>query len=394
MAPVTSRMPSPIFADKTDATFTACVEVLAKSISMVQWGLYDIEQGEQNSFSSFRKCLLVKPNKLQNAVAFWKYMERCRWVYGNAYAYIHWADNGTLQELIPLDPRYMKIYINDTKELEDVELIYEYKDNKRSIRFLPDEILHFKANSQNGIIGIPTAEVLSQVIEENALADSYMNEIFKNGFSGVMTLSYVSDLNTTRRKELIEQVKKILSSQGARMLAIPNDVTAQVLGNATIDSSYTSLRERGNKEIAGYFGVPLFMLNQADGNGTSAMTSAQSVAFYNSTIAPIVKEYATEMTAKFLTDSQIRKGTHFENADINGFTLLSASERIDNYVRLASAGILTVNETRKELGFIKYKDENNSGDLLYRNGAFTSGMNGDHDFKPEKQPDPSSKPAE
>ena len=67
----------------------------------------------------------------------------------------------------------------------------------------------------------------------------------------------------------------------------------------------------------------------------------------------------------------------FDNADMSGFGVLDANERTDNYVKLAAGGILTVNEVRKELGYAPYQDEFDSGNKLYRNGAFTSGDNGD-----------------
>lgn len=38
---------------------------------------------------------------------------------------------------------------------------------------------------------------------------------------------------------------------------------------------------------------------------------------------------------------------------------------------------MTVNEVRGEMGYPRYIDDINSGDLLYRNGAFTSADNGD-----------------
>ena len=73
----------------------------------------------------------------------------------------------------------------------------------------------------------------------------------------------------------------------------------------------------------------------------------------------------------------ILKGVHFEDDDISGFGMLPAETKVKVLTQLAAAGILTVNESRAELGFERYEDETNSGDKLYRNGAFTSADNGD-----------------
>lgn len=360
-----------------DVTIEACAKILADSISAVDFGYYKGNDKIKNN--PFYSCIEVKPNFWQNASEFWYLMERNRIICGNAYAYIKHNKAGNLEQLIPLNPSYMTVYINNTQEVTEAKIIYEYRDPERGDVFtmLPDEILHLKANTVNGIIGVPTASVLSSIIQENDLAASYLQEIYNNGYSGVMVLSYVSDLSVEKRKALLSQVKEVLQSQGSRMLAIPNNIEAKILGPTNIDPSYLNLRDRGVRKIAGYLGIPLFLLNEEANTGTSAMTSAQASAFYSTTLKPIIKQYCNELTAKLLTTKQINDGYRFDDNDLFGFGYLSANERTDNFAKLVAAGILTVNEVRGEMGYPKYIDNINSGDLLYRNGAFTSADNGD-----------------
>lgn len=360
-----------------DVTIEACAKILADSISAVDFGYYKGNDKIKNN--PFYSCLEVKTNSWQNSSEFWYLMERNRIICGNAYAYIKHNKAGNLEQLIPLNPSYMTVYINNTQEITEAKIIYEYRDPERGDVFtmLPDEVLHLKANTVNGIIGVPTASVLSSIIQENDLAASYLQEIYNNGYSGVMVLSYVSDLSVEKRKALLAQVKEVLNSQGSRMLAIPNNIEAKILGPTNIDPSYLNLRDRGVRKIAGYLGIPLFLLNEEANTGTSAMTSAQASAFYASTLRPIIKQYCCELTAKLLTTKQIADGYRFDDADIFGFGYLSANERTDNFAKLVAAGILTVNEVRGEMGYPRYVDNINSGDLLYRNGAFTSADNGD-----------------
>lgn len=364
-------------AKSQDVTVEACAKILADSISAVDFGFY--KNNDKILKNPYYTCLEVKPNDWQNSSEFWYTMERNRIVTGNAYAYIKHNKAGNLEQLIPLNPLYMTVYINNTQEVTEAKIIYEYRDPERGDVFtmLPDEVLHVKANTVNGIIGVPTSTVLSSIIQENDLAASYLQEIYNNGYSGVMVLSYVSDLSVEKRKALLNQVKEVLQSQGSRMLAIPNNIEAKILGPTNIDPSYLNLRDRGVRKIAGYLGIPLFLLNEEANTGTSAMTSAQASAFYASTLRPIIKQYCCELTAKLLTTKQINDGYRFDDADIFGFGYLSANERTDNFAKLVAAGILTVNEVRGEMGYPRYIDDINSGDLLYRNGAFTAADNGD-----------------
>lgn len=317
-------------AKSQDVTVEACAKILADSISAVDFGYYKGNDKIKNN--PFYSCIEVKPNFWQNASEFWYLMERNRIICGNAYAYIKHNKAGSLDQLIPLNPLYMTVYINNTQEVTEAKIIYEYRDPERGDVFtmLPDEVLHLKANTTNGIMGVPTASVLSSIIEENDLAASYLQEIYNNGYSGVMVLSYVSDLSVEKRKALLSQVKEVLQSQGSRMLAIPNNIEAKILGPTNIDPSYLNLRDRGVRKIAGYLGIPLFLLNEEASTGTSAMTSAQASAFYASTLRPIIKQYCCELTAKLLTTKQINDGYRFDDADIFGFGYLSANERTDN----------------------------------------------------------------
>lgn len=360
-----------------DNTINICAKILADAISNIQFGLYDLNNKRQND-SSYRVALNIRANKYQNSIEFWKLMEQNRIIYGNAFAYVDWLGD-TVKELIPLIPYNMKVYVNNTEDWLHEDLIYEYIDkNGKTYTFLPDELIHLKANSQNGLAGLPTASILSEIVEENNVATGYINEIYKNGYAGVMTLSYTSDLSVAKRKELVNQIKEIIEHQGSRMLAIPTGMDAKVQGGSGIDGkTYIDLRDAGVKKIASYLGIPLFLLGLGDNAGSSAMTTAQEQAFYNQTLKPIIRQYAAELTSKLISNRDILKGVHFEDDDISGFGMLPAETKVKVLTQLAAAGILTVNESRAELGFERYEDETNSGDKLYRNGAFTSADNGD-----------------
>ena len=361
---------------ENDIVYQSCIKILANAISSINFALYKDNEKVANNFY---RVLSVKPNLWQNAAEFWYHMETMRNKKGNAYAYIQHDRMGNLDSLIPLDPSNMRVYINNTEEFMNAKIIYEYLDSERGKTYtlLPDEILHFKANSLNGILGVAGYDVLYESLRSNNVINGYMEEIANNGFSGVMTLTYTSDLSVEKRKKLLEQVKEILNSQGSRMLAIPAGIEAKVIGPSNIDSSYVNLLDKNNRKIAGFMGIPLFMLGEEGSSGTSALTSAQAAAFYSATLKPIIKQYCNELTSKLLTNKQINEHYYFDDEDIAGFNYLSSNERTDNYAKLVAAGILTVNEVRAELGFTRYEDDINSGDLLYRNGAFTSADNGD-----------------
>lgn len=369
--PVSGRNFSPIRQFR-NPTYITCLELLSKAMSDIRYVSYGAKNNISD-FDVFRKVFCVKANKWQNVSEFLRIMEYHRLNSGNAYAYIQWDNRGNLAELVPLDPRRMKVYINDSIDIIDADVIYEYADGKTTMTFLPDELIHVKAFSEDGIIGRPAYDVIRGLLDQSKLSDQYMDEIMNNGYGGVMALEFTSDLTTDRAKVVMAQVKEVLKSQGNRMLAMPPGIKASILGPTSIDSGIIDMNEKVNKEIAAFFGVPLFLLNKESSNGTAGMTSAQASAFYNSIIKPAIDQYAAEFSVKLLTNLQINKGVHFDTSDIAGFSMLNASERCDNFVKLCAGGILTGNEVRSELGFEPYKDEFDSGNKIYRNGAFMTG---------------------
>lgn len=355
-----------------DITYTACIEMLANYVSLTRFGLFD---GSQNALdmTQYRRVLNIASAEGVNASTFWRLMELNRLHHGNAYAYIEWGKNLALKQLIALDPAFMRVYYDNIGILEGRKLVYEYQDNTSgtTYTFLPEELLHLKAFSLNGYIGRPAHEVLADTIKFSAAADGALIDTMERGYGGTCVLSYTSDLNVEKRKELLAHVKKLLSEGDTRMLPLPLGMNATLL-SSNLESYYNAFKELSIKQISSFFGIPLFMLNMVGGSGNASMTSAQANSFYNATISPIVRQYKDELTAKLLTTKQINEGVAFDIDDIAGFTALSATERVDALVKMATNNILTPNEARAELGFSASEDVN--ADKLHSNGLKPLGL--------------------
>lgn len=109
------------------------------------------------------------------------------------------------------------------------DLVYRYTDprNGETYTILPDEILHFRAFSTNGILGRPAGAVLLDTLQANAEAESAIRSTISNGFSGTIVLTYTSDLSKTKQKELQAQIKELLSNSNATILPLPAGMAGQ-----------------------------------------------------------------------------------------------------------------------------------------------------------------------
>ena len=270
---------------------------------------------------------------------------------GNAYAYLNF-ENGELKHMVPLDNAHMQVFWDDANILEGKrKIVYQYQDivGGQNYTFLPEEILHLKAYSINGIVGRPAIDVLFDTLKADADVESALRSGVQNGFDGTIVLSYTSDLSDSKQKELQNRVKELLANSNSTILPLPAGMTATNIKN-DIKSTFDSLKSTNAQAISSFFGIPLAMLNIGGGAGMATFSTNQLMSFYSGTIAPIVKQYADELTVKLLTGRQISKGYCFDTAN-DVFDMLDASTKATVLCAYKGAGILSANEARASLQY-------------------------------------------
>ena len=346
--------------------FATCVETLAKNLAQIKWGLYGSDNEEiSNTMALFRKTLNLQPYPGINAYDFWNYMEKQRQG-GNAFAYLKFDKAGLLEYMIPLDNERMKVYWDTANILEGKrKIIYEYFDQTggQTFTFLPEEVFHVKAYSANGIIGRSALSVLFDTLKADAEVESSLRTAVENGFNGTIVLSYTSDLSESKQKELQSRVKELLKNSRNTILPLPAGMTATNIGN-DIKGYFEALKTTNAQAISSFFGIPLVMLNIGGGAGMATFSTNQLMSFYSGTIAPIIAQYANELTVKLLTQRQIAKGCRFDSAN-DVFDMLDSQAKASVLCSYTGAGILTPNEARASLQY----PARDGGDTLTQRGG-------------------------
>lgn len=332
--------------------FATCVEVLSKNIAQTRWGLYGSDHNEvANTMQLFRKALNLTAYPGVNAYDFWNYMEKQRQG-GNAYAYLKFDSAGILEHIVPLDNTRMKVYWDTANILEGKrKIIYEYNDQAtgQNFVFLPEEILHFKAYSVNGIVGRPAITVLWDTLKADAEVEGALRSGVNNGFDGTIVLSYTSDLSEAKQRDLQNRVKDLLKNSNSTILPLPAGMTATNIKN-DVKSYFDALKTYDAQAISSFFGIPLAMLNIGGGAGMATFSTNQLMSFYTGTIAPIIAQYANELTVKLLTQRQAAKGYRFDTAN-DVFDMLDAQAKATVLCAYKGSGILSANEARASLQY-------------------------------------------
>jgi len=331
--------------------YATCVEILAKNLAQMRWGLYGADNNEMNTILPlYRKALNLQPYPGINAYDFWNYMEKQR-LAGNAYAYLNF-ENGELKYMVPLDNTQMQVFWDDANILDGKrKIVYQYQDTvgNQTYTFLPEEVLHLKAYSLNGIVGRPAIDVLYDTLKADADVEGALRSGVINGYDGTIVLSYTSDLSESKQRELQSRVKDLLANSNNTILPLPAGMSATNIKN-DIKATFDSLKTTNAQAISSFFGIPLAMLNIGGGAGMATFSTNQLMSFYSGTIAPIVKQYADELTVKLLTGRQISKGYYFDTSN-DVFDMLDAQTKAQVLCAYKGAGILSANEARASLQY-------------------------------------------
>lgn len=358
-----------------DLIYATCIETLAKQVAQTSWGLYGRDNKEVSGrMGLFQSVLNLQPYPGINAYAFWEYMEKQRQGCGNAFAYILYDDAGRLKSLVPLNGANVRIFWDDANILNGAKkIIYEYHDSTTGMTYtiLPEELIHLKAYSANGMVGRSALEVLSATLSSNAEVESALRTSVGNGFSGTIVLSYTSDLSLSKQKILQGQVKELLANANSTILPLPAGMSATNISN-DIKSYFDTLKTVNTQAISSFFGIPLAMLNVVGGAGTATFSTNQMTSFYKNTIAPIIRQYALELTVKLLPRKDREKGCRFDSSN-DVFDFLDAEAKASVLCSYTGAGILTPNEARISLSYPESEEE--SADRLSQRGG--TGMLGD-----------------
>ena len=351
-----------------DLTYATCVNILSQAIAQCRWSIYDRSSNAVPEASpGFKKVLNVRPYPGINAYDFWEYMERQRLTLGNAFALIRYKGL-YLTHLAPLDASNVTVMWDDANLLDGQrQIVYLYRDprDSRTYTILPEEILHFKAYSSNGIVGRPAIDILRSAMAASAEVESALRTAVSNGFAGTIMLQYTSDLSASRAKELQTQVMELLKTKDRTILPLPVGMTAMNIAN-DIRSYYETLKQSKMEDISALFGIPLALLNKSGGTGAATFSETQMMNFFSMTIQPIITRYACEMTGKFLTTQQQQDGLTIATEN-DVFDSLDASGKASVLCSYTGAGILTPNEARLSLKYPKSDDK--GADILTQRGG-------------------------
>lgn len=336
----------------------ACIEILSNSVAKLPTFVMDVNTRERLPHDILQ-LLNVRPNEAMTPFIRKKMLETCRQEGGNGYDWIV-RDPRTMRpvELIPLPWR----------------LVTPWRDRRGGVWYtvlhpltgepmvLPNEdVCHYKGPTRDGLNGIATLKRASEVIAAASAAQQYERTYYEKGGQPAGVLQTESDLGgyakgtdgkvltdpggaaITNREQLRREWEKVHAgpSNSHRIAILDHGLKYTPMGTTNRDAQFVESKEVSVKDIARFFGVPLYKLQE--GKQAYGSNEQNAIEYVVSTLHPIVSQYEEEQTWKLLTLSEQRAGLEIRinlMAELKGDT----ASRGNWYTNMRNNGAFSVND--------------------------------------------------
>ncbi|QEY34623.1 phage portal protein [Caproiciproducens galactitolivorans] len=353
-----------------ETTVYVCVKILSETLGKLPLKIYKSdENGQRKPVNHYLLFLMkVRPNPYMSAFTFWSCLETQRNLYGNTYA---WMDinrkNGRIQGFYPLDSRRMQIYVDDVGLLSSEQSVwYVYTDNLgNQYKIDPDEILHFKGLTTNGLVGLSVIEQLKNTIENSNASAQFLNNSYKRGMSVSGVLQYVGDLDEEGRRKTREKFEHMATGliNANRIAVMPLGMQFQPLQLKMTDAQFLENTRFTVQQLTAAFGIKPHQVNDMT-KSSYASVSESNREFYTDTIMAILTNYEQEITYKVFLPSEQQSDLYVKfNADV----ILRGD--IEKRYAMYKDAVQNMLKTPNECRALEEDPPMDGGDILYGNAA-------------------------
>ncbi len=294
------------------STVSRCVELRANAMAMLPVYLMNEGTKARPRDHPLGPLLWGAPNEVMTRFDYEKLMQVNLDLSGNAYAWIDRdSRTGRPAELIPLRPDSVTPYIDGAGALW---YIYTNPRTGEMTRLAPEDVLHYKAYSTDGITGISILARASQAISTGLAAQRYQADLYANGGrpSGVLKTDTdlggtVEVVNSAGEKEIISKKEEVRRAwekvhsgpgKGFRVAVLDHGLSYTPTAMNNADAQFVESEEYRVADVARFFGVPLYLLNA--GKQAYSSNEQNSIDFVKHTMLPLVVEREQEDSRKLL----------------------------------------------------------------------------------------------
>ncbi|MEW6047937.1 MAG: phage portal protein [Bacillota bacterium] len=336
-----------------EATVFACVKILSESVAKLPLKVYrETRQGiEKATDHPLYPLLKLRPNPYMTAYDMFRAVEAQRNLHGNAYIVPEFVTSGPgrgrIRALWPIDAKAVTIWIDNRGLFGPRNRVtYIVRVGGEERRLMPDEIVHLKAMTLDGIVGVSPLHYLRWLVESGAAGTRHIRDFFKQGLQVKGIVHYTGDLNEEAERRFRERFERMAAGLKAahRVALLPIGYQFQPLELSMTDAQFLETAQLTARQIANAFGIKMHQLNDLS-RATHTNVTEQQKAFYTDTLQSILIGYEQEMSHKLFTQAEIEAGYYLRFV-VDSILRSDQKTRYEGYRVGIQAGFLKPNEVR------------------------------------------------
>jgi HK97 family phage portal protein len=345
--------PSAKYPAEALAITAACVAVISGQLAGLPVRVYRFEGDVRHEAPSHPLARLVRrgPNPWQSWPDFVEWMAASALLHGNGLAEVISDRSGRVVELRPIRWGLVRVEL-----VAGGRVIYHVTGDDLSApmgttrRLLASEVIHLKARTDDGVIGVAPLRRAMAAAESAVEIDAHAKALWRNSDRPSGVLMHEKNLSEGAAKRLKES---FLSRYGGSNRGAPAVLEEGLKFEAfpsmsPEDQEALAARRFSTEEIARAFGVPAPLVGILD---HASFTNSETLLrhFAQSTLAHWARKVESELSRSLLTDAE--RDTYEIEVDLSGLLRGSHAERWAAHKIALDAGVLTKDEVREVEGW-------------------------------------------
>jgi len=333
---------TPLRAMQASAVY-ACLKVISETVAQLPLHLIrrDGEWRQRAAEHALYSRLHDAPNDFQSSFEFREMLTGHTCLRGNAYAFINRLSDGSVAELLPIQPDRVKVEMNS-----NYELTYEVQNDWGKWEAVPKEkIFHLRGMTLNGWLGISPIAYARETIGLTLAAERHGAVLFANAARPGGVLEYSDGaLDEDAKKNLIEGWQSAYSGENAGKTALLEyGIKFNPVTMTSEDAQWLESRRFQIAEIARIFRMPLHKIQEMS-QATYSNIEHQAIEFVVDTMMPWIRRWEQAISRCLLTPDE--RKTYYAEFLVDGLLRGDAKSRNEAYDIMRRNGILNADEWR------------------------------------------------
>ena len=336
---------SPHLAENLSAVFAA-TQIISETVATLPATVYQkIGDGVREARPSHPVAkVLAYPNDNQTCPEFFETMTAHCLLRGNAYAKIVRNGAGQPVELIPLHPDMVAVLVIPGTR----RVVYDVNDwqGGRTRRLLPDEILHLKDRSDDGLVGKSRLARARETFGTSLAVEQFAARTYRNSAALSGVLQSDNQLTESAINHLKNQIRDSYTGTGnaGRVMVLEEGLKFEAISVSPRDAEMLASRQFGIQQISRMFRLPPPLLGDLSGGNFSSLVELGRW-FAQQTVVPWLTRWERCLERSLFSNSA--RSSYEIEFDTDQLLRGDMLTRYQAYRIMRETGVASANEIRR-----------------------------------------------